>query len=176
MTNPTNTTDAAAAATTAETPEAITTTQPHRGDEGAAEAPQPENDGSGDTEDTEGDPRVAEARRYRKRAQAAEAERDSLAERLTGLQRAEAERLAGEHIVKGAALWATGIDVADVLDEAGQVDPEKVAVFAAQARESLGVEAPRRRPRPNPAQSQADAVIRPNADAEMASIIAGRSV
>lgn len=116
----------------------------------------------------------SEAAKWRRRLRDAEAERDALTERLTGLQRAEAERLAGEHIVKGAALWATGIDVADVLDEAGQVDPEKVAAFSAQARDSLGVEAPRRRPRPNPAQYEDGLAVTPNGDARMAGLIAGR--
>lgn len=118
----------------------------------------------------------SEAAKWRRRLRDAEAERDALTERLAGLQRAEAERLAGEHIAKSSALWAAGVDLADLLTDEGQVDPEKVAAAAAQARDTLGVEAPRRRPRPNPAQYEDGLAVTPTGDARMAGLIAGRSV
>ncbi|GJN99532.1 hypothetical protein NJB18091_30130 [Mycobacterium marinum] len=71
-----------------------------------------------------------EAAKYRHRAKTAEAERDQLGERLTVLQRAEVERLAGAHLADGADFWRDGAQLADVLDDAGNVDPEQVREVA----------------------------------------------
>lgn len=65
--------------------------------------------------------------KYRKRAQAAEKERDQLGERLTRMQRAEAERLAAEHLKDGTDLWRDGAQLADLLDDDANVDPTKIA-------------------------------------------------
>src|SRR5699024_7564560 len=90
-----------------------------------------------------------EAAKYRRRLRAAEAQRDALTERLETMQRAEVERLAGEHIAKGESLWAAA-SLADVLDDAGNVDPQRVAAAAQEAQERLGLASPVRTPRPDP--------------------------
>lgn len=82
-----------------------------------------------------------EAAKYRRRLREAEAERDALTTRLEQLQRAEVERLAGEHLQKAAGLWAT-TSLADMLDEEGNIDPAKVTSAAQAAREQLGLSAP----------------------------------
>lgn len=97
-----------------------------------------------------------EAARYRRQLRQTESERDTLRERLTALQRAEVERLAGTTGAKLAApsaIWADGVQLDDLLDQDGRVDPERVTAAAEQAAERLGLA--RRtptRPRPDPSQ------------------------
>ncbi|WP_210686367.1 hypothetical protein [Mycolicibacterium sp. GESEQ-9] len=67
-----------------------------------------------------------EARKYRKRAQEAEAERDALRDRLTGMQRTEIERLAGQRLAAGADIWHDNDNLDDLLDETGSIDVSKV--------------------------------------------------
>lgn len=90
------------------------------GSESSVEAPEthPGLDGADtDNEQQEGhDGGTPEAAMYRRKA---EAERDGLRQRLETLQRADAERLAGQHLAKGAAVWAGGTELADVLDHDG---------------------------------------------------------
>lgn len=84
--------------------------------------------------------------RYRRELRATETERDTLRAQVESLQRAEAERMSG--LEKGAALWATGVTVADLLDDDGQLDPERVAQAAQGAQETLGAR-PTGTPRPD---------------------------
>ena len=72
----------------------------------------------------------AEAAKYRRRLRDTEAERDTLAARLTALQRAEAEALAAERLVDGEDLFRYGSTLDDLLGDEGQVDPQKVAAAA----------------------------------------------
>lgn len=67
-----------------------------------------------------------EAARYRVRARDAEQARDALAKRVTQMQRAEVERMAAGRIGSPADLWLAGVELADVLDDAGDVDPKRV--------------------------------------------------
>ena len=90
-----------------------------------------------------------EAARYRTRLRETESERDDLAERVTALQRAEVERVAGATVTNPAALWAAEVQLADLLDDAGAVDPDKVRAAAGQAAERLGLARPRRNVVPN---------------------------
>ncbi|MGP4058886.1 hypothetical protein ACTWP6_29415 [Mycobacterium sp. 4D054] len=76
---------------------------------------------------TENSDTVKEAKKYRQRAQAAEAERDTLKTRLESLQRNEIERLAAEHLKDGTDLWRDGAQLADLLDDDGNIDPTKIA-------------------------------------------------
>lgn len=69
---------------------------------------------------------AAQAAKYRVRLREAEAARDALAERLNTLQCREVERLAAEHLADSGDLWLAGTNLADLLDEAGNVDPERV--------------------------------------------------
>lgn len=80
-----------------------------------------------------------EAARYRTERNNARAERDALAERVTALQRTEAERLAAAENVNPAALWAT-TELADLLTEDGDLDSGRVTAAAKGAVEQLGLE------------------------------------
>ena len=80
-----------------------------------------------------------EAAKWRRRLRDAEAERDALAARLDGLQRAGVESIAAEVLSKPAGLWAAGTQLADLLDESGAVDRGKVRDAAAAAAEQLGL-------------------------------------
>ncbi len=109
------------------------------------EPPQDAPDSPAEEPEDQGDP-VAAARReaasYRRRLRDTEGERDRLAERVAGYQRREVEALAEqgpghgyERMASGADLWTAGIQLADLLDEDGAVDPAKthVAVTAVLA-------------------------------------------
>jgi hypothetical protein len=86
------------------------------------DAPEP------DTEPTTTEPEGSgEAAKWRRRLRDTETERDGLATRLSALQRAEAQRLAGADLADGKDLWLAGVDLPDLLDDAGNVDPAKVA-------------------------------------------------
>lgn len=80
-----------------------------------------------DTPDDQSEERSnKEAAKYRRRAKAAEAERDRLAERVTVLQRAEVERLAAAKLADGQDVWRDGAELAGLLDDNGDVDTSKV--------------------------------------------------
>lgn len=93
-----------------------------------------------------------EAAKYRRQLRETEAERDALAQRVETLQRAEAERIAGETVTRPAALWAAGIELPDLLDADGNVDPHRVREAVRTAAESLGLARASRTPKPDPSQ------------------------
>lgn len=72
-----------------------------------------------------------EAASYRSRLRATESERDTLAERVTAYHRTTAEALAsggsGRQLHDGKDLWTAGVELGELLDEAGAVDPARVA-------------------------------------------------
>lgn len=70
------------------------------------------------------------AARYRTELRTAQAERDALAERLNTLQRREVERLAGAKMAQGDDIWLSGTELADLLDEDGNVDAQRVTETA----------------------------------------------
>lgn len=93
------------------------------------------------TEAAPGDKAAREAAKYRRRLREVEAERDRLAEQVEALQRAEIERLSyAEHRVKGAAIWAGGYTVSDLIGEDGRPDESKVAAAAADVAERFGID------------------------------------
>ncbi|MFH5821730.1 hypothetical protein [Georgenia sp. AZ-5] len=95
-----------------------TGTGPSEHPEGDTE-PHSEPDGEGKGKD--------EARRYRQRAQRAEQERDTLRQRVTTMQRREAEREASRTLAAPGDLWTVGgVKLEDVLGDDGEVDPTKV--------------------------------------------------
>jgi hypothetical protein len=66
--------------------------------------------------------------RYRVERNEARAERDALAERVQRMQRAEVERLASDALSHPGDLFSlSGNELADYLNEDGDVDAEKVA-------------------------------------------------
>lgn len=81
----------------------------------------------------------AEAAKYRRQLREVEAERDTLAERLTTLQRTEVERLAADHIAVGSSLWLTGTELADLLNDDGTVNPDAVKTAAKAAIDDHGL-------------------------------------
>lgn len=123
MTTPTDTT------LTADPTEPAAATEPSQQ---AVDSAAPTTDDA--EQDAEGeDPAKAalrrEAARYRRELRGVETERDSLRDRLTALQRTEVERLATtdrDALARADDLWLAGTDLADLLDEDGQVDPDKV--------------------------------------------------
>lgn len=116
--------------------------------------PDTEQGDAQEVEDATGDDRPgAEAARYRRRLRETETERDGISERLTGYQRREAERLAAATLSRPADLWLDGAEVGDLLDDEGQLDPEKVAATVAGVlTDRPQLEAGRVRPRPDHAQ------------------------
>ena len=72
----------------------------------------------------------AEAAKYRRRLRETETQRDQLSTRVERMQRADVERLAGAHLAKGADVMAFGTDLADLLGDDGEVDPDKVTAAA----------------------------------------------
>lgn len=96
-----------------------------------------------------------EAAKWRHKLRAAEAERDTLAERLTAMQRAEAERLAGAQLSAADDLWRLGdVDVTALLDDDGHLDPERVTATVAAVLKSRPQLAKDWRPGPKPDPSQ----------------------
>ncbi|GAA2621985.1 hypothetical protein SMC26_32955 [Actinomadura fulvescens] len=76
-----------------------------------------------------------EAARYRTQLREAASERDQLRGVVTAMQRAEVERLAmtgqkgkgwRSKLQDGTDLWAFGVQLEDLVDENGQLDPDKV--------------------------------------------------
>lgn len=92
-----------------------------------------------DQGEDEGEPGGHEAAKLRKRAQAAETERDTLTARVQAMQRAEVERHAAATLAKPAGLWVSGVDLAELLDDSGDVDPAKVREAATTAADQLGL-------------------------------------
>jgi len=56
-----------------------------------------------------------------------ETERDGLAARIAGFERAEVERLAAGKLAKPDELWLAGVELDDLRADDGQLDPDKVA-------------------------------------------------
>ncbi|MET9326072.1 hypothetical protein [Tsukamurella sp. NPDC003166] len=93
-----------------------------------------------DAADDGPEPQSKREARYRTQLRDTEAERDKLAATVEAMQRTEVERLAGAVIAKPESLWASGVNLADLLGEDGLVDPDKVNTAAHTAREELGLE------------------------------------
>ena len=95
--------------------------------------PEPEDAASEDPGGQVGDLRHEAAQR-RRQLREVEAERDGLLERVTTYQRGEVERTVADRLTSPADLFLTA-EMADLVGDDGQVDPEKVdaAVDAALA-------------------------------------------
>jgi len=106
-----------------------------------AEQAEAEHEEGAPSEDRTGDP-LAKVRReaagYRVKLREAEGERDRLAGVVESMQRAEAERLvtaieAGySPLAEGSDLWRGGVELAELLDEDGQVDRTKLKAAGAR--------------------------------------------
>ncbi len=102
-----------------------------------SEGAKPENKGKSATsedkdKDTEGEGEGegkgnSEAAKYRTRLRAVEAERDGLAQRVARMQQAEVNHLVAERMADPEDLRVLGkVELADLLDDEGEVDSEKV--------------------------------------------------
>lgn len=111
----------------------------------------------------------AEAARYRVERNEARAERDRLVGVVESLQRSAVDRLAEEAGIKPSALWASGIEIADLLgdgDDASVIDADKVTHAIDQAVAELGLQTQPRKPAINPHQGQVHNDPKPNGFAE----------
>ncbi|MCV7055506.1 hypothetical protein [Mycolicibacterium gilvum] len=107
------------------TPETPDTTTPEEstpeGTDTETATEEPDQDSTDATPDA-----VKEARKYRRRAQTAEAERDTLKARLEILQRGEVERLVADRLADPADVWRDGATLDTLLDDDGNIDPKRV--------------------------------------------------
>lgn len=99
----------------------------------------PDDEGEGDEENPN-----REAAKWRTKLRDAEAQRDAVAAQLEAMQRATIDTQVEALGIKPAALWASGADLADLLDENGVPDTAKVKAAASSAREALGIPGPTR--------------------------------
>lgn len=114
------------------------------------------------TDDDTGPGANREAARYRRELRAAETERDALRGQLETMRRAEVARIAttgdtdAPKLIDPTDLFAPDHDLAELLDDDGHVDPERVRaviVERTERRPHLRADLARpRAPRPNPAQ------------------------
>lgn len=81
----------------------------------------------------------AEAAKYRRELRETQAELATAKEQLTTLRRAEVERLAEPEGVNGAALWASGVELDDLLNEDGTPNADAVTEAVTSARTAFGI-------------------------------------
>ncbi|MFJ4220631.1 hypothetical protein [Curtobacterium luteum] len=83
----------------------------------------------------------AEAAKYRRELRDTQAELATVKEQLTTMRRAEVERLAEPEGVNGAALWASGVELDDLLNEDGTPNTDAVTAAVTSARTAFGIQA-----------------------------------
>lgn len=116
-----------------------------------------------DTDTAETSDPGREAAKYRRRLRETETERDTLASRVEATQKQMVDHLAqATGRIRPEALWASGAKLADLVDEAGNVDVVKVAAACENAVRLLGLS---RTPRPDRSQGMAGSSERTFADA-----------
>lgn len=81
----------------------------------------------------------AEAARYRRRLRETEAERDRLATQVDALRTAAVDDEVKAKGIQPAAFWAAGNTLADLLDDDGALDPDKIEAGVKNAVETLGL-------------------------------------
>ena len=75
----------------------------------------------------------SEAAKYRRRLRDTETERDQLRSLVERMNRSEVERLAGSTMISPGDLFSAGAQLADLVNDDGQVDPDKVTAAAEAA-------------------------------------------
>lgn len=90
-----------------------------------------------DEQTTDDEPGGREAAKLRKRAQAAESDRDTARGQLDELRRQVVEQASG--LQKPAGLWAAGTDVGALFTEAGTLDPDALKLAVTEASDKLGL-------------------------------------
>lgn len=83
-----------------------------------------------------------EAAKYRNELRAAEAKLAAMQETIDTAQRREVEQLATQEqlVHKPAALWKLGLELDDLRDETGNIDPDKARAGVKQIRMDFGLE------------------------------------
>lgn len=89
-----------------------------------------------------------EAAKWRTKLRDAESQNTALAAQLENMQRAAIDTQVTAFGIKPAAFWASGAEIADLLNDAGVPDAEKVQKAAAAAKDTLGLMLNRPRPKP----------------------------
>lgn len=110
----------------------------------------------GDAEDSEPDnPLIAEAQKYRRRAQQAESRLEEVEGRLTAAMQREATQHLDEYLENGRDFFDMGGDLEDMLDADGAIDQDMTQWLASLAIEGRPYLA-RRRVTPDPDQGKKD--------------------
>lgn len=91
--------------------------------------------------------------KYRRRAQAAETERDELRTQLDTARRGIIEDACG--LTRPAALWAAGVDPNTLFGDDGQLDHDKLTAAVTDAADRLGLTRAPRTPKPDPSAGSA---------------------
>ncbi|MGG7307549.1 hypothetical protein ACQXVK_10195 [Curtobacterium sp. AB451] len=82
----------------------------------------------------------AEAAKYRRELRDTQAELATVKEQLITMRRVEVERLAEPEGVNGAALWASGVELDDLLNEDGTPNTDAVTAAVSNARTAFGIQ------------------------------------
>lgn len=100
-------------------------------DENTSTTTESDHDDTASTDTDTGKSGNSEAARYRRQLRDTEAQRDQLADRLTAYERTDAERHA-DRLADPRDLWTAGVELDDLRNEDGTIDPEKVRAAADQ--------------------------------------------
>jgi hypothetical protein len=92
-----------------------------------------------DAEDNDDGNPNREAAKWRTKLRDTEAQRDAVTTRLDNMQRAAIDNQVTAMGIKPAALWASGTNLDDLLDDTGVPDAAKVAKAAQTAKDTLGL-------------------------------------
>lgn len=97
---------------------------------------QPEAEHQDEQDDTKA--QNAEAAKYRRRLREAQAELKTVTAQLDAVQRQQIEAMLEPSGVKPEAIWAV-TELAELLDDTGSIDPDKLAGAIEAAREKFGI-------------------------------------
>lgn len=111
-------------------------------DDSNVEAKTVEPDTDNVTDETTVESGNAEAKKYRLQRNEARQERDAFATRLETLQRSIIDERCNSLQVKPAGFWASGVEIAALLDGDGNLDNEKVKAAIKKAADDLGLRPP----------------------------------
>ncbi|MCL1869771.1 MAG: hypothetical protein FWF90_05090 [Promicromonosporaceae bacterium] len=83
-----------------------------------------------------------DAARYRTALREVEAERDALVAQLDAVRREVVENMAAKVVAQPSAVWAAGVNLADLLADDGRVDADKAHAAITSAADALGLAGP----------------------------------
>lgn len=113
----------------------------------ARDEEQPDVEPPADEQPADDDRDDGRAAKYRRRAQAAEAERDTLRTQLDTARRGIVEDACG--LTRPAGLWAAGVDPNTLFDDDGRLDHDKLTEAVSDAVDRLGLTRAPRTPKPD---------------------------